>query len=106
MACTQWDTGSSRVGHPQPRLCRKKQELQPECAATWESYEAAVLEAGLPIDPHSGVLAVPTIYERQHPVIDAKTGRMTAAIYAITTLRWKHLRASAALSKHLSGYRC
>ena len=69
--------------------CTEKQSLQEKCVAAWKEYQTAKAEpvsAGVSFDPQSGQLTVP------------------AAKAAM--LRWNHLQASSALSRHLSRHRC
>jgi len=96
--------------------CPEKEDLQHECTAAWNTYEAAVKELGLSASgsgaiwpPIAGYTTAP------HPqkalkalgrAIDPETGRLKAPYLSLIALRWEHLKASAALSTHLATHRC
>ena len=100
--------------------CREKQDLQRACATAWESYEAAVQATG-PATDFKGAPIPPSIHEvlvsyiklgsgmvsgRSEYVTDPKTGESGPAFQGAFRLRTEHLKASHALSKHLSRHRC
>jgi hypothetical protein len=72
--------------------CEKKQNLQQKCSATWDSYEAAALSTGFEIQTPSGTPMPPA---NRRLVFEPVIG-----------LRSAHLKASWALSQHLSKHRC
>jgi hypothetical protein len=75
--------------------CPEKETLQRGCAEAWNQYEGAIKELGVTIASQfpRDVLAITKM-------IDPAT-RIGAF-----RLRWEHLRASHALSKHLVTHRC
>jgi hypothetical protein len=70
--------------------CPEKETLQRSCAEAWLQYEAAVKDPGLPI----------------MKMIDPVARMIAAGGAGAFRLRWEHLRASHALSKHLVTHRC
>jgi hypothetical protein len=97
-------------------LCQEKQELQRACATAWENYDAAVQAAGSAMDYTSGIPIPPKLHEalksfvdmsrRSGYMIDPETGKSVPALTGAIRLRLEHLKASQALSKHLSNHRC
>jgi hypothetical protein len=87
--------------------CTKKEALQQICVAAWDAYAAAVRESGLSVDP-SGTVRALLISELVLSATDQRmemlpgTARYSAAIH----LRGEHLKASLALSRHLSKHNC
>lgn len=85
-------TFSAGIGRMMMRemSCPEKQSLQEKCASAWVEYEAAKAVEGLravALDPRSGLM-------------------MAEGAAQAARLRWKHLQASSALSRHLSRHRC
>ena len=73
--------------------CPEKKELQDRCTAAWNQFEA---ESRGPAAHFS--------FRTLGWLRDA-TGTLSLSPAAVR-LRWEHLKASQALSKHLSGHRC
>jgi hypothetical protein len=91
--------------------CADKEVLQQKCTATWDTYVETVRESGLSVDPRSGTVIAPSISELVTARVvefDPKIGRLSISAFysAAIRLRGEHLRASLALSRHLSKHRC
>ncbi len=85
--------------------CSEKGDLQRQCTAARETYAGAVRESGLPMDLKSGAVAPPSISALVAMQIEP-TGAPPAALSNLLALRGNHLKASLALSQHLSRHRC
>jgi hypothetical protein len=100
--------------------CPEKEDLQHKCTARWNDYIAAINESSLSIDPSSGTIKPPSITELVAMGLEAaRPGQAVSEIdptkgipwiakpyAAAVRLRGEHLRASMALSNHLSRHRC
>ena len=72
-----------------------------------DTYETAVAELGL--GASGSVAVIPQsvrALSASGSAIDPETFRFRAPWLALTTLRSEHLKASMALSRHLSTHRC
>jgi hypothetical protein len=97
--------------------CAEKEDLQQKCTAAWNTYETATTELGLSVSgsgaiwppPITGLPAMPWMVKALKALgqaIDPATGRLRPPYQAVVGLRWEHLKASMALSRHLSTHRC
>jgi len=85
--------------------CAEKDELQRNCSAAWDAYATMVKESGLSVDRQSGTVATPSISEL---VAWRSAGGLSLSDTFVEAIRLRgdHLRASQALSAHLSRHRC
>ena len=97
--------------------CAEKEDLQHKCTAAWNTYETTITELGLSASGGGAVWPPPIFWSamtRQSAkalkafgsAVDPETGRLQAPYVALIALRWEHLKASMALSRHLSTHRC
>jgi hypothetical protein len=86
--------------------CPEKKDLQRECTTAWVAYVAGLRESGLPIDPRGAALMAPSISQLLAWKISPAAGTMPESYLSALHLRGEHLKASVALSKHLSRHRC
>jgi hypothetical protein len=88
--------------------CPDKEDLQNKCTAAWNTYETAMKHAGLSIGPRTGTIMQISIKDLRAVagLIDPQTRTLREPWRAAIALRWEHLKASAALSTHLSTHRC
>lgn len=85
--------------------CAEKEKLQRNCTAAWDAYASMVKESGLPVDGQSANMKLPSTSE----LVAWRSERgmsLSGAVAGALRLRGDHLRASHALSTHLSQHRC
>ena len=83
--------------------CAEKEKLQRNCTAACDAYAAKVTEAGVPVDRLSGTVRLWSTGE----LLALRSSTPDRAFFAeALRLRGEHLRASRALSQHLSRHRC
>jgi len=85
--------------------CAEKEELQRNCSAAWDAYATMVGESGFPVDRQSQTVRPPSISELVAWRSAGNLSLLDTFAEAIR-LRGDHLRASRALSAHLSQHRC
>jgi hypothetical protein len=85
--------------------CAVKEDLQQECTARWEAYEAAVTESGLSIDARNGMVKAQSIGELMR-LVQPPLQSSGMGVDGLVRLRGEHLKASRELSIHLSRHRC
>ena len=86
--------------------CPEKKDLQRQCTIAWDAYVAVLQESGLPMESKSAAAMAPSISELLAWKISPATGTIPESYLPALHLRGEHLKASVALSKHLSRHRC
>ena len=86
--------------------CPEKMDLQRQCTTAWDAYVAVLRESGLSVHPKSAGIMAPSISELLAWKISPAAGTMPESYLSALHLRGEHLKASVALSKHLSRHRC
>jgi hypothetical protein len=90
--------------------CVEKEDLQRQCSTAWSDYQIAAEKLGLPVDMKTGAALPGSLEElrmlKAAGMLNSRTVTMTQPYLAVITLRQGYLKASQALSRHLSAHRC
>jgi hypothetical protein len=88
--------------------CPEKETLQRTCADSWITFESALENLGVPLNPNIGPATLRLIngLSGARGLIDPQTGTLKSPYLEAMALLREYQKASSRLSQHLHTHRC